>query len=236
MGKNTANRSTGARTVAKPEGGGKGFLIAIIAIVLVGAAAVALLAAQRDSKVGEQTAAVQSEGEALPAFTASGVSGSDDEALGLVAPTLTGTTLSGDAITIGPDGEPKVIYFLAHWCAHCQAEVPKIQQMINDGSVPEGLQIYAVSTAVDLTRGNYPPESWLDVEGFTPITMRDDEGSPALAAYGGSSFPYVVYLDGDNRVIARSSGELDEATILQLWGMTAANASLVDSDPAGTAE
>ncbi len=231
---NTSVKPPKGANVAKPDSGNKGFLLAIIAIVVVGAAVVAFLAANRDSKVGEQTAAVEVAGDALPAFTESGVSTSSDEAIGVVAPTITGTTFSGDPVTIGPDGSPKVVYFVAHWCPHCQAEIPKVQQLIDSNQVPDGLEIYGVSTAVDATRGNYPPESWLDVENFTPPTMKDDEGSPALQAYGGSSFPYVVYLDGDNRVLARSSGEIADAQILQLWSMTANNQAL-GSEGDGTA-
>ncbi|MDA3039946.1 MAG: TlpA disulfide reductase family protein [Actinomycetota bacterium] len=228
MGRNTRKEpgikvpKTGA-SVAEPESGGKGFILAILAIVLVGAGLVAFLAANRDSKVGGQTAAVEVEGDDLPPFEQSGVSGSDDPALGLVAPTFTGTTFAGEPLTLGPDGTPKVVYFLAHWCSHCQAEVPKIQEMIDADQLPDGLEIYGVSTAVDASRGNFPPESWLDVENFTPPTLKDDTGSPALQAWGGQSFPYVVYLDGDNRVIARSSGEIDDQQILELWALTALN-------------
>lgn len=251
MGKNTMGKRTpkesgikvpkSAASVAKPEGGGKGFILAIIAVVLLGAGAVAVLAANRDSKVGEQNAAVEVAGDELPAFEESGVSSSDDPAIGLVAPTLTGTTFSGEPLTLGPDGTPKVVYFLAHWCPHCQAEVPKIQELINSDQVPEGLEIYAVSTAVDPSRGNFPPESWLDVENFTPVTLKDDSGSPALQAWGGLSFPYVVYLDGENRVVARSSGEVDEAQILELWAMTASSAeddaeTETETDPETDAE
>jgi thiol-disulfide isomerase/thioredoxin len=220
-----SNRAKPIAAGARPDDGGKGFLLAIIAIVVLGAGAVAVLASQRDSKVGEQSGEVTVQGQALPMFDRSGVSDGDDPAVGLVAPTLAGETFAGEPLSIGPDGSPKVIYFLAHWCAHCRAEVPTIQRLIDEDRLPEGLEIYAVSTAVDSTRGNYPPESWLGLEGFTPPTMKDSAGSAALLAHGGASFPYAVYLDGENRVIARSSGELGEQAISELWGMTAANGS-----------
>jgi hypothetical protein len=50
--------------------------------------------------------------------------------------------------------------------------------------------------------------------------MRDDDDSSALLAYGGSGFPYVVYLDGENRVVARSAGELGRDGIVALWNQT----------------
>ena len=86
---------------------------------------------------------------------------------------------------IEADGSPKAIYFIAHWCPHCQAEVPLVQGLIDDGRKPDALDIYAVSTAVDRGRGNYPPVDWLEEEGFTPIVVRDDDASSAFVEFGG---------------------------------------------------
>ncbi len=208
------------------------FMLSILGIVVLGLAAVAYFASTRTD--GESNASRAADGAETAAATADGepltplpdeVRVSDetsDPEFGQLAPTLTGTGFDGGEVTIGPDGTPKAVYFLAHWCSHCQAEVPLVQQMIDDGRVPEGMEIYGVSTAVDAGQGNYPPSAWLDREGFTPTVMRDDADSPAYQAFGGGGFPYVVYLDGENRVIGRSSGSLEAETIEQLWELTAA--------------
>lgn len=208
---------TATKTIANPEGGNKGFILAIVAIVVIGVGLVAFLAAGRDSQLTDQSGDISVDGDSLPEFTEPGVSPPTDSALGLTAPTLTGETFEGESLTIGNDGRPKAVYFLAHWCEHCQAEVPKVQALIDDGQVPEGLDIYAISTALDASRGNFPPEAWLEREGWTVPTMKDDNLSSGLRAGGGSSFPYVLYLDSDHNVVARSSGELPDATLLELW-------------------
>ncbi|MDH3680555.1 MAG: TlpA family protein disulfide reductase [Acidimicrobiia bacterium] len=211
-------------TAAPTDRSSRGFLLIVAAIVVVGLLAVAVVATNRDGDAtGEQTAIVEVDGVALvelpPDVQITDVA--SDPAAGTVAPTLAGTDFGGTEVSIAPDGRPKVVYFLAHWCPHCQEEVPVVQQLIDDGQVPDGLDLYAVSTAVDAGRSNYPPEGWLADEGFTPLTLRDDTASAAFRAYGGSGFPYVVYLDGDNRVLARSAGNLPADAILSLWASTA---------------
>ncbi len=173
---------------------------------------------------GAATAPVSVEGAALADMPDVVVTAEDDPAAGSVGPTLHGTDFDGKPVTIGADGRAKVIYFVAHWCPHCQAEVPLIQQLIDSGQKPDNVDIYAVSTAVRPESGNYPPATWLDRVGFSPVTMRDDETSSAVLAYGGGGFPYAVYLDSQNRVIARSAGELGLDGIAQMWAVTSANA------------
>ncbi|MFT7597715.1 MAG: hypothetical protein ACI8TP_000635 [Acidimicrobiales bacterium] len=51
--------------------------------------------------------------------------------------------------------------------------------------------------------------------------LRDTANSDALIAYGASGFPFAVYLDGENRVLTRTSGELGAEAIEVLWLATA---------------
>ena len=228
MAQRTARTAPSAPT-APDQASSKGFILAIAAIVVVGLAAVAFFVSTRGegaatAEAGEQTAPIEVSGEALAPMPAGvNLTGPDsDPSFGAVAPTLTGTTFDDEEVTITADGTPKAIYFLAHWCPHCQAEVPLVQGLIDAGRVPEGFEIYGVSTAVDRGRGNFPASTWLEEEGFTPTVIRDDELSSALGAYGNGGFPYVVYLDGENRVLARSAGELGGEAIAQIWAATAA--------------
>lgn len=168
---------------------------------------------------------IQIDGESLDAMPEEGgavLDASSDPMAGRVAPTLTGTDYNGVEVTIAPDGRPKAIYFIAHWCSHCQEEVPIVQSMIDQGAQPDGMDIYAVSTAVDKNRGNYPVVSWLDKEGFSVPVLRDGNDNQALKSYGSSGFPYVVYLDDEHRVVARSRGGLSAEAIEQLWALTLA--------------
>lgn|GEM_PF-279116 len=150
-----------------------------------------------------------------------------DPAAGLVAPALVGSDFSGDAVVIDTtDGVAKGIVFLAHWCPHCQAEVPRVQEWLDGDGGVDGVDILSVSTAVRPDRDNYPPSAWLEREGWTSQTMRDGDASDAFIAYGGDSFPYWVFIDDEGRVVRRSSGELEIATLEQYLEEAAAGSSV----------
>lgn len=216
------------QTPAPPASGqSRLFLLAVGALVVVGLGIVAVVAGSRgddtstDSAAsdGAETAAVEVTGAALTQMPADVqiADATNDPAFGTAAPTLSGTGFDGSDVVIENDGSAKVIYFLAHWCPHCQAEVPMIQGLVDDGKLPEGLDVYAVSTSVDQGRGNYPPSDWLAGEGFTPTVLRDDESVSALAAFGATSFPFAVYLNANNEVVARTAGSLDASQTEMLW-------------------
>lgn len=211
------------------DNSGKWFMFAILAIFVLGGLGVAAavsLGGGDDIDGLLSTAPVEVSGEPLLPMSAGGVTTAEtDPAAGMVAPDLVGTDFFGEEVSITADGTPKIIYFVAHWCPHCQREVPSVVELVEQGLVPEGVDIYTVSTAVDATRGNHPPSVWLDEEGWEFPVIRDNGDSAAYAAYGAAGFPYTVYLDGENKVLFRSSGSLDQATTLQLWGLTAASAS-----------
>lgn len=215
-------------TTAPNQSSSKGFILLVVAVIIVGIAGVAFLATGRDSAIsGEPIGkAVTVTGDALaPMPQDVGVSNAgNDSAVGQVAPDLDLTDFDGNPVTIKNDGRAKIVYFVAHWCPHCQAEVPLIQQLIDSGQQPDNVDIYAVSTAVKPEGGNYPPGAWLDRVGFSPVTMRDDDGNSAVLAYGAGGFPYAVYLDSQNRVIARSAGELGLEGIAQMWALTSTSA------------
>ena len=158
----------------------------------------------------QETAEVTISGEDLPAMADSGVPAAGaDEAVGLAVPKLVGQSFDGSDVTIdGSDGNPKMVVFLAHHCPHCQAEVPVIQQWIDDGGAPEGLEIYGVATGQDPSRPNYPPSDWLKSEGWSSPVLADDDAQSAAQSWGLSGYPYFVMVDADGNVWQRASGEL----------------------------
>ena len=147
-------------------------------------------------------------GTPLPAMQP-GATGASDPAVGQTAPTLQGVTMAEQPITIGNDGKPKVVMFLAHWCPHCQAEVPKIEKWLQANGLPADVELYAVATGTSDQRPNFPPSKWLQKEGWTVPTMVDDQQGTAAEAYGLSSFPFFVAVDANGKVVARTSGELE---------------------------
>lgn len=148
--------------------------------------------------------AVSVEG-ALPALPGGG----GDPAIGMAAPTVVGTGLENEAVTIEADGTAKMIVFLAHWCPHCQNEVPEVQAWLDAGGLPDGVDLYAVATGTTDERPNYPPGAWLETEGWTPPTVFDDRNSVTGQAFGLTAFPFWVFVDADNAVIGRLTGALE---------------------------
>lgn len=138
--------------------------------------------------------------------------GGPDPAVGVTIPTLEGTAVDGTPITIGPDGGPKVLVFMAHWCPHCQAEIPRLVEHFAADGLPDDVEIIGISTRVDTARPNYPPSSWLDDEDWTVPTLMDSVDSTAWLAHGAGGFPYFVAVDADGKVAARTSGELPMET------------------------
>jgi thiol-disulfide isomerase/thioredoxin len=57
-----------------------------------------------------------------------------------------------------------VVVFVAHWCPHCQAEVPRIVALAKAGKV--SVPIVGVATGTDASAPNYPPSAWLQREGW----------------------------------------------------------------------
>lgn len=141
---------------------------------------------------------------ALPEF----VGPEDDPAVGMTIPTISGTDVEGAPMTIEADGQAKVILFVAHWCPHCQAEVPAIVDHLADTPMPDDVDLVTVSTAVDPSAPNYPPVEWLDSEGWDAPTLADTADNLAASYYGLSGFPFFVVVDADGKVVFRTSGEL----------------------------
>jgi thiol-disulfide isomerase/thioredoxin len=105
-----------------------------------------------------------------------------------------------------------MVIFAAHWCPHCQREIPIVQAWVDAGGVPKDVDLISVSTAIDPTQPNYPPEAWFEREGWTlPIIV--DPTNTVAAAYGLASYPYFVILDGAGNVFGRLSGEIPVADL-----------------------
>lgn len=191
--------------------------IAFGAIALLLVAAVTLTGnVGPGSETGEPTV----DGTFLPLFQSS----QGDPAIGAQAPTVTGENFDGEAVTVGPNGSPAAIVFLAHWCPHCQAEVPRVQAWLDGGGGVDGVEIMSVSTSVNSARGNYPPSSWLNNAGWSTDVLLDDTDNVAHSAYGAGGFPYWVFLNADGTVAARTGGELDIATLEQFMQTIAVTA------------
>ncbi len=149
-----------------------------------------------------ETAQVTVAGDPLPILASNAPVG-QDIAFGWDAPTITGSDWKGNPVTIDPaDGRPKLIVFLAHWCPHCQAEVPEVQGWIDQTGGNPDVDLYGVATSINRSRPNWPPGDWLDREGWTAPTLID-RNNKAATAYGLSAFPYWVVVNAEGKVTYR---------------------------------
>jgi len=157
-------------------------------------------------EVGDPTVA----GAELPVFP--GV-GADDPALGLPVPEIAGADWNDTPTAITDDGRAKMIVVLAHWCPFCQEEVPVVQEWIDGGGLPEGVDVYTIASDVRQAAENYPPSDWLEGEGWEPPVILDDEAGSARTSLGLSAYPFWVFVAADGTVAGRHSGVLDAASL-----------------------
>ena len=139
-----------------------------------------------------------------------------DLALGLPIPDVVGADFAGNEVRISRDGRPKILIFLAHWCSHCQAEVPVVHDWVDAGSLPEGLDLIGVATSTTSTRPNFPPSAWLESEDWDIPTIVDDAEYSVSTAFGLDAFPFWVFVGPDGTVVGRTSGELPPETISEI--------------------
>jgi len=103
--------------------------------------------------------------------------------------------------------------FLAHWCPHCNAEMPMLRDWKQSGGVPDDLQVVGVATAVSETSANYPPAKWFSDKGWSWPVIVDESvaagtAGKAAVAYGASGWPYFVIVGAGGNVKVRVSGEI----------------------------
>ena len=132
-----------------------------------------------------------------------------DPAIGTAMPVVNGASFDGRPITVGgPTDGPTMYVFLAHWCPHCNDEIPELIDLKNSDGIPEGVNVVAISTAVDETAPNYPPSDWLVKKNWPsqwPV-MADSADSMSFVVNGGGGFPYLLIADADGNVLDRASG------------------------------
>jgi thiol-disulfide isomerase/thioredoxin len=170
-----------------------------------------LVPADLDGEIGD----IAVDGEPLPKLAAEGT----DPAIGLTPPTITAVNPDGEVHTISPDTDgPVMLVFLAHWCPHCNDEIPRLEQLQREGRLPADLEVYGVLTGMSPDRPNYPPSSWIvDREWPWPAIADaatfggDSLGWQMADAFGLRGYPYAVVID-DGVVAARWAGgsEIDD--------------------------
>jgi thiol-disulfide isomerase/thioredoxin len=138
-----------------------------------------------------------------------------DAAMGKTAPTLNGYTFAGKPVTIAPgaNGQPLMLVFLAHWCPHCNREVPRLIEWQEQGLVPEGLRVIGVTTSSRNDQANWPPSDWIEEMKWPFEVFVDSEMADAANAYGVDGFPFIAMVNAEGKIVGRHSGELELADL-----------------------
>jgi cytochrome c biogenesis protein CcmG/thiol:disulfide interchange protein DsbE len=144
-----------------------------------------------------------------------------DPAIGQPAPRVSGASFDGTPVVIGGGDEGMVLAFVAHWCPHCQVEVPLLSEHLATNPMPAGVRLVTVATSTNVTRPNYPPSAWLEREEWPGEVLADSAEGASASAFGLTAFPYFVAVDPAGDVVARVSGEIsteqfDELTALAM--------------------
>ena len=189
----------------------KKMLVGVIAVIAAAAAiaiGTSLAGGESPRSAGDSRSEyrpVSVVGAPLPPLGRSGV----DAAAGELAPVLSGKTFSGSSVTIDParDGVPTMVVFLAHWCPHCNSEIPVLREWLDSGLVPDGLRVVGVTTASRADQPNWPPSRWIEEKGWPWEVLVDSEQQTAAVAYGVDGFPFMVIVDENGVVKKRWSGE-----------------------------
>ncbi len=152
------------------------------------------------------------EGEVLAPY-----SGEPDSAIGTTAPAFSAQTFDGETVEVdSTDGTGRLLVFFAHWCSHCQEELPEMVAWLADTELADGVEVVAISTAVDADRDNYPPSEWFEAEGWSDSVLADDEAGALAQVFGLNSFPYAVAIDGNGEVLARTAGRMNQAQFVDV--------------------
>lgn len=188
---------------------GSAVLVAVVAVVIV----LATGGGSESTVQLSENGPIAVTGDLLPAFEGDTAT---DTGAGLTAPILEGQSFDGTAVVVEP-GSPTLLVFLAHWCPHCQAEVPDLVEWGQSLpiQVQQGLKVVGVATASAADRPNYPPSEWLLRERWPFLVIADDEVATAAQAFGTTGYPYLVMLDEAGIVQWRHSGELADGQLEQ---------------------
>lgn len=160
-------------------------------------------------------------GKSLPRF----VDSSNDPAVGQTIPTVKGENFAGDATEITPtSGKAQMIVFLAHWCPHCNREAPRLEKYLkaHNGAPPANVGLTIVPTGSNAQAPNWPPSQWVVQMGLSSLnTLVDDKEQKAAAAFGLSSYPFIVMADKDGNVAERVAGEQEDGFFDQAFSALA---------------
>lgn len=170
------------------------------------------------------------------ALTAIPENGKTDPEKGCPVPIVDGQDFDGTPVRIGgPTDKPTVVIAAAHWCPHCNNELPKVEAFVEKGGVADSVSWIVLSTGINDDSPNYPPGPWLRrTMGWAGEAMADDADSRAGHALGVAGFPSYVLIDAQGQVVERFSGETEpDVLATKIDALIAASAAAAASTTGG---
>lgn len=109
-------------------------------------------------------------------------------------------------------GRPLAVNYWATWCAPCRREIPLLNKLRRERS---GQKLEIIGIAVDFRDDvlKYAAETTIDY----PLLIGEEDGLEAVKAMGmQAAFPFTVFADSRQRIVALKIGELhqDEADLI----------------------
>jgi|GEM_PF-2171976 len=144
--------------------------------------------------------------------------GQPDAALGVRLGDVSGLEYyTNTDLTFDPaDGTPRAWLIWAHWCPHCQRELPAVTDWYteNAGDYPD-VELVSITSSIDPDRGN-PLEPYLD-ELQTPFPILVDSDSSLAQQFGVNAFPFWVFTAGDGTTVLRVAGYLEVDQVADIF-------------------
>ena len=153
-------------------------------------------------------------GTALPTLPREG----SDPALDTAAPILSGYDFRGNPISVNTpeDTRNTLLVFLAHWCPHCNEEVPRLVEWREKGLIPDNLRVVGIATGSRNDAPNWPPSDWFEEKKWPFEVMADSEEQTAAVAYGLSASPFMAIVDAEGILRTRFSGQVETTALTEI--------------------
>lgn len=130
---------------------------------------------------------------------------------GNLAPDFRFQDTSGKTVTLASlQGHPVVLNFWASWCPPCQAEMPFIERLWQDGTLQRnGLLFYAI----DMGEKAETVQSFITSKGYTFPVLLDSNGDIS-DAYNVRAIPVTFFIDRAGVIKNRREGAFASDTDL----------------------
>lgn len=111
-------------------------------------------------------------------------------------------------------GKVVLLDFWATWCPPCREQMPAVQNLEDDESLSDSVQVLSVNTDEQGDDPEQKARAYLEEHEYTFTTLLDD-GS-AASAFGVTQLPTLIVVDPDGQIAYREVGVHSEAELREL--------------------